>query len=100
MEKLLNEIEKTIFVFCQGQDDGLNLYKKNMPAVLDAISELMDIAENTEFEIPVNVLVQQLKNLEESYTKSDTVILADTLEYEIKNSIMFLMDTKKEMESV
>ena len=32
-----------------------------MPAVLDAISELIDIAENTEFEIPVNVLVQQLK---------------------------------------
>ena len=64
MEKLLNEIEKTIFELRQGQDDGLNLYKKNMPAVLDAISELMDIAENTEFEIPVNVLVQQLKNLE------------------------------------
>ena len=57
MEKLLNEIEKTIFELRQGQDDGLNLYKKNMPAVLDAISELMDIAENTEFEIPVNVLV-------------------------------------------
>ena len=100
MEKLLNEIEKTIFELRQGQDDGLNLYKKNMPAVLDAISELMDIAENTEFEIPVNVLVQQLKNLEESYTKSDTVILADTLEYEIKNSVMFLIDIKKEMESV
>ena len=96
MEKLLNAIEKTIVELRQGQDDGLNLYKKNMPAVLDAISELIDIAENTEFEIPV----QQLKNLEDSYTKSDTVILADTLEYEIKNSIMFLIDVKKDMESV
>lgn len=28
MEKLLNEIEKTIFELRQGQDDGLNLYKK------------------------------------------------------------------------
>ena len=37
MEKLLNEIEKTIFELRQGQDDGLNLYKKNMPAVLDDI---------------------------------------------------------------
>ena len=38
MEKLLNAIEKTIVELRQGQDDGLNLYKKNMPAVLDAIS--------------------------------------------------------------
>ena len=30
MEKLLNEIEKTIFELRQGQDDGLNLYKKNI----------------------------------------------------------------------
>lgn len=45
MEKLLNAIEKTIVELRQGQDDGLNLYKKIMLEVLNAISELIDIAE-------------------------------------------------------
>lgn len=34
MEKLLNAIEKTIVELRQGQDDGVNLYKKNMPGSL------------------------------------------------------------------
>ena len=34
MEKLLNAIEKTIVELRQGQDDGLNLYKKNYASSL------------------------------------------------------------------
>ena len=60
MEKLLNAIEKTIVELRQGQDDGLNLYKKIMLEVLNAISELIDIAENTEFEIPSSIQIEKL----------------------------------------
>ena len=65
-----------------------------MPQIIKVMSELMELSNSMPLpeENITEILLQQLKNLENSYGQQDIVVLADTLEYEITDSIRFYMD--------
>jgi len=43
-------------------------------------------------DIPLNILISQMKNLIEAYESKDIIMLADTLKYEIYNGLSFCDD--------
>lgn len=94
MEQLLEELKKTILALRQTQDNAMKMYEDMMPQIIKVMSELIGLldGETLTEEDPINILLQQLKNLENSYRQHDIVVLADTLEYEIIDSIGFYMD--------
>lgn len=94
MEQLLEQLQKTILALRQTQDGAMKLYEKMMPQIIKVMSELMELSNSMPLpeENITEILLQQLKNLENSYGQQDIVVLADTLEYEITDSIRFYMD--------
>lgn len=49
-------------------------------------------------DIPLEVILQQLKNLIEAYEFSDAVLLMDTLKYEINDSLVLYKEIIEELE--
>ena len=49
-------------------------------------------------DIPADVLIQQLKNLLEAYEYKDSMLLADTLQYEIKDTLTLYLEILQELE--
>ena len=47
--------------------------------------------------MPEDIILTQMKNLMTGFEKRDTVLLADTMEYEIKNTLLFYNDILKEL---
>lgn len=94
MEQLLEELKNTILALRQTQDDAMKMYEEMMPQIIKVMSELIELlnGETLTDENPINILLQQLKNLENSYKQQDIVVLADTLEYETTDSMGFYMD--------
>ena len=91
---MLEELKNTILALRQTQDDAMKMYEEMMPQIIKVMSELIELlnGETLTDENPINILLQQLKNLENSYKQQDIVVLADTLEYEIADSMGFYMD--------
>ena len=48
-------------------------------------------------DVPEDIILTQMKNLMTGFEKRDTVLLADTMEYEIKNTLLFYNDILKEL---
>ena len=42
----------------------------------------------------MDTVIQQIQNLNDAYTAKDEVLLADTLEYEIKNTVYVYMENR------
>ena len=45
-------------------------------------------------EFPMDIVIQQIQNLNDAYTAKDEFLLADTLEYEIKNTVYVYMENR------
>ena len=45
-------------------------------------------------EFPIDMVIQQIQNLKDAYIAKDEVLLADTLEYEIKNTVYVYMENR------
>ena len=68
MEQLLEELKNTILALRQTQDDAMKMYEEMMPQIIKVMSELIELlnGEILTDENPINILLQQLKNLENS----------------------------------
>ena len=77
MEQLLEELKKTILALRQTQDDAMKMYEEMMPQIIKVMSELIELlnGEILTDENPINILLQQLKNLENSYKQQDLSLI-------------------------
>ena len=94
----LAEREKEIVLeLRQNKEQCLEHAIESLPDMVIIFQELFAFADRKleGIEIPIHVLEQQLENLEHSYRQRDIVQLADTLEYEILESIYFYIEILK-----
>lgn len=96
----LAEREKGIVLeLRQNKEQGLEHVAESLPDMINIFQELFVFADRKleGIVIPIDVLKQQLENFERSYQQRDIVQLADTLEYEILESIYFYIEILKSM---
>lgn len=101
LESLLQDVDKTSLLLYGNdlgraqQELGAVVQRVNA-AYLSYISSSQIYAGNG-IEIPTEILLSQMKNLLEAIEEQDILMLADTLQYEIKEGILFFIDVEKEM---
>ena len=92
----------------QGLNDMIRYLRQNTDAVWDYINHhigeviaiMMKIVQWGQEMVeageafPIDTVLQQVQNLNEAYTAKDEVLLADTLEYEIRNTIYVYMENQ------
>lgn len=93
IDVLLKKVDNTAELLYMNrlQEADLNLaevFPEIRSIYLDIINLGMD-NNRTMTEIPVEILLSQLKNLIEAYDAKDIIMLADTLRYEIKEGLHF-----------
>lgn len=96
----LAEREKEIIMELRQNKEGcLEHAAESLPDMINIFQELFALADRKSegIVIPIDVLKQQLENFERSYHQRDIVQLADTLEYEILESIYFYIEILKNM---
>ena len=82
-----------------------NVREKINPCIIEiqtVLKEFMDRVSEFQklgVDIPMNVILEQLNNMVSGMEYGDMILLADTLEYEIKNTILFYTDILKAIEN-
>lgn len=56
-----------------------------------------DELRNRGIDIPVDILLSQMKNLMTAIDSKDIIMLADTMHYEIKEGLLFFIDVENEL---
>lgn len=99
-QALAGREEGIILELRQNKEQCLEHAAELLPDMIHIFQELFAMADRRQegIEIPVDVLEQQLENFEHSYRQRDIVQLADTLEYEILESICFYIEILKSVE--
>lgn len=99
-ETLLEQMEKVILKLRHNEDRAVTGVGELLPNIVEIFRELFHMADQRaiDIEIPVDILIQQLENFEQFYQQQDIVQLADTLEYEVQESVRFYIEILKNME--
>ena len=100
IDVLLKKVDNTAELLYMNrlQEADLNLaevFPEIRSIYLDIINLGMD-NNRTMTEIPVEILLSQLKNLIEAYDAKDIIMLADTLGHEIKEGLYFFKEITAE----
>lgn len=102
LENIIREIESVYTLVCYGnRKEGFDTLTKLMPRLSLKLGEFLDSAEkfkNMGVDIPEDVIIQQIHNLAEALESRDSILLTDTLNYEIKNTLLFYIDIIRELE--
>ncbi|MCI5602813.1 MAG: hypothetical protein MR361_04880, partial [Clostridiales bacterium] len=72
-----------------------------MNELTNILGEMLDgkeIFNKLGVEFPEEIVIQQINNLADAIENKDTILLADTLNYEIKNTLLFYIDVINELE--
>ncbi|WP_418372934.1 hypothetical protein [Agathobacter sp.] len=95
IKKEIDNIDNMIKHLRQSTDGLWNYINDHINTTISMMMEIVEWAQqivNSGIEFPINTVVQQIQNMNESYTAKDEVLLADTLEYEIKNTFYVYME--------
>lgn len=89
ISKMQEECVRVIRLLRQNQETAIYETTMLLPKLIQFLQIFLKQAENWNAlggDLPLEVILQQIKNLNEAYCEKDVVVLADTLEYEIMNS--------------
>lgn len=93
--------EITSLLYQNNTSSAYKFFNNIMPQLNDIIAEFIeDIPRFKQFDvdIPQEVILSQLDNLLDAFENKDTIMLADTLEYEIKQALMVYKDILEQLD--
>ena len=106
MQKTEKEIQNTIQTtgqmvlrLRQASDNVWNYVNLHMEELIFTMMAVVEWAQQlieSGGDFPIDVVLQQIQNLNEAYTAKDEVLLADTLEYEIQNTLQVYLEKGEE----
>jgi len=98
-------LEKISIISEQLYQNDLAIANQGLEEVFPEISTVyLTFINNSEkysekgIDIPLDILISQIKNLIEAYESKDIIMLADTLKYEIYNGLSFCDDVLNSVE--
>lgn len=95
----LKTVEEMVMYLRQVADDTWNYVNTHIQDLVYRMTEMVNWAQqqiDAGEEFPIDILLQQLQNLDDAYTQKDEVLLADTLEYEISNTLQIYLEQGEE----
>lgn len=90
-------IEDMIMNLRQCTDTVWKEVNTHIGVVISMMTEIINWAQDLigkGEEFPMDMVIQQIQNLNDAYMAKDEVLLADTLEYEIKNTVYLYMENR------
>ena len=96
---VLQIVEKMVMVLRQATDGAWDYVNAYIQELVCKMTEMVDWAQqqiNAGETFPIDILLQQIQNLNEAYVQKDEVLLADTLEYEISNTLQIYLEQGEE----
>lgn len=98
VKKLRTRIESIMIGLRQNRDRIMNQVNEVIPQISlflnDFLNETIEQTHDGQ-NFPVEIFLQQIKNWNESYTYKDIVMMADTLEYELMETVEFYIQIKE-----
>lgn len=98
LKKLKIKIEDIMVELRQNRDKIMNQVNEVIPEISlflnDVLNECVEQKDNDK-NLPIDILIQQVKNWNESYTYKDIVMMADTIQYELMETIEFYIQIKE-----
>ncbi len=98
LKKLKIKIEGIMVELRQNRDKIMNQVNEVIPEISlflnDVLNECVEQKDNDK-NLPIDILIQQVKNWNESYTYKDIVMMADTIQYELMETIEFYIQIKE-----
>lgn len=100
IHKVKEVIEKIQSEACVSEEEtfrALEGYLPDIIAVYMALIEELPVYKQQGVELPEDVILQQVRNLEEAVQHKDMIKLYDTLKYEVLNTFEIYHELKTEM---
>ncbi len=97
VNSVISTIENMIINLRQCTDEAWDGVNSHIGMVISIMTDIVDWAQEligTGEEFPMDTVIKQIQNLNDAYTAKDEVLLADTLEYEIKNTVYVYMENR------
>lgn len=98
LKKLKIKIEGIMVELRQNRDRIMNQVNEVIPEISlflnDVLNECVEQKDNDK-NLSIDILIQQVKNWNESYTYKDIVMMADTIQYELMETIEFYIQIKE-----
>lgn len=98
LKELRNKIENILVGLRQNRDRIMNQVNEVIPEISlflnDVLNECVEQKDNNK-NLPIDILIQQVKNWNESYIYKDIVMMADTIQYELMEAIEFYIQIKE-----
>ena len=98
LKKLKIKIEGIMVELRQNRDRIMNQVNEVIPEISlflnDVLNECVEQKDNDK-NLPIDILIRQVKNWNESYTYKDIVMMADTIQYELMETIEFYIQIKE-----
>lgn len=102
IEEIISEINGVYIGLCQKSNESMKGELANvLPKVTKYMSELVQVVIKIKeygVDIPVEVLTAQMENLLDGFDHMDYMQMADTLYYEITDSMRLFIDIIEELE--
>lgn len=98
LKELRTKIENILVGLRQNRDRIMNQVNEVIPEIFlflnDVLNECVEQKDNNK-NLPIDILIQQVKNWNESYIYKDIVMMADTIQYELMEAIEFYIQIKE-----
>lgn len=98
LKELRTKIENILVRLRQNRDRIMNQVNEVIPEISlflnDVLNECVEQKDNNK-NLPIDILIQQVKNWNESYIYKDIVMMADTIQYELMEAIEFYIQIKE-----
>ena len=101
-KEIQSTIEKTEQIILQlrqaseGVWNNVNEYMTELILTMTTLVEWAQQVVKAGEDFPIEVVLQQVQNLNEAYRARDEVLLADTLEYEVRNALEIYLENGEE----
>ena len=91
----INKIEQIVVDLRQAKEYVWNSVNSEINIITEIFMHLIETVQiilNEGGEFPIDVVLQQIKNFHEAFNMKDEILMADTLQYEIVNTMYVYLE--------
>lgn len=101
VKKIIKEIpEVTVLLKQNKETEGYQAFNRLVPDINNAMTEFIELIPKLQaagIDIPQDVILKQISNMAEGYEYRDNVLLADTLDYEILDTLQLYVEILEQL---
>ena len=101
VDNIIKQIpEVTVLLKQNKETEGYQAFNRLVPDINNAMTEFIELIPKLQaagIDIPQDVILKQISNMAEGYEYRDNVLLADTLDYEILDTLQLYVEILEQL---